>query len=276
MQNQKSDLIAQMTSDALTKLRGDLANGKSEMLRTYLATMSRFYRYSFGNQILISFQCPHATHVAGFQAWKKFNRFVKKGEKGIVILAPVLRKSTNDVGNDGEVATANKKTPRLVNVRAAHVFDISQTEGEPLPEFATVKGDPATHLGKLKELVSAKGITLEYVGSLGGAFGVSSGGKIQLLKGLQGAQEFSVLVHELAHELLHQGERRRETTKTVRETEAEAVAFVVGHSIGLELSTASSDYIQLYRGDAETLSESLTFIRNISSEVIAALLESPG
>lgn len=276
MQNQRSELISQMTSDALAQLEQELVKGKSESLKSYLATMSKFYRYSFGNVMLIAFQKPDATRVAGFHAWKKFNRFVKKGEKGIMILAPVLRKFADAESQNGDGLNDNKTVTRLVNVRTTYVFDVSQTEGEPLPEFVSAKGDPATHLEKLKKLVSTKGIVLEYAQNLRGAFGLSSGGKIQLLEGLVGAQEFSVLVHELAHELLHHGERRRETTKTIRETEAEAVAFVVGHSIGLELSTASSDYIQLYRGDSETLSESLTFIRNIAAEIISALLEPPG
>jgi hypothetical protein len=275
MQNQRSELIAQMTSGALTKLQEELSQGKSECLKRYLQTMSKFYRYSFGNQLLIAFQKPDATHVAGFHAWKKFNRFVMKGEKGIMILAPVLRKVAKAEVHDGDGIKDTRDVAQLVNVRTAYVFDISQTEGEPLAEFASVKGDPARHLERLKELVAVKGIALEYAPNLGGAFGLSSGGRIQLLSGLGSAQEFCVLTHELAHELLHHGERRKETTKTIRETEAEAVSFVVAHSIGLEQSTASSDYIQLYRGDTETLSESLSFIRTIASEIITTLLEPP-
>jgi len=96
-----------------------------------------------------------------------------------------------------------------------------------------------------------------------------------VLRGQEPAREFSVLVHELAHELLHRGDRREQTTRKIRETEAEAVAFVVCQAIGLDCSTASSDYIQLYRGDQDTLAESLDYIRNIASEIIAAITSTP-
>ena len=81
-----------------------------------------------------------------------------------------------------------------------------------------------------------------------------------------------MLAHEIAHELLHRGERRKETTKKIRETEAEAVAFVVCTAVGLDAGTSSSDYISLYNGNRETLTESLSFIRNVSADILAAVL----
>src|SRR5262249_4281955 len=103
---------------------------------TYLRVMSRFHRYSWGNCLMIFIQCPDATHVAGFHAWLKMRRFVRKGENAIVILAPMVghKKSDSEISEDGQT--------RLFGFRAAHVFDVSQTDGEPLPEFATVRGDP--------------------------------------------------------------------------------------------------------------------------------------
>jgi hypothetical protein len=83
------------------------------------------------------------------------------------------------------------------------------------------------------------------------------------------------LIHEAAHELMHRSERRASTTKTVRETEAEAVAFIVGHAIGLEMGTTSSDYIQLYAGDASLLAESLELIQGASSIILAAIQPEP-
>ncbi|MGE0367165.1 MAG: DUF1738 domain-containing protein, partial [Phycisphaerales bacterium] len=104
---------------------------------------------------------------------------------------------------------------------------------------------------------------------------VSRGGRISIRVGLEPANEFSTIVHELAHELLHRGEDRKTISKTVRETEAEAVAFVVSQAIGLDTGTAASDYIQLYNGPdekaAETLACSLDRIQHIASEIIAAL-----
>ena len=96
--------------------------------------------------------------------------------------------------------------------------------------------------------------------------------KITLLPELDAAEEFSVLAHEVAHELLHRSERRSQTTHTVRETEAEAVAFVVSSAIGLDAGTASSDYIQLHRGDKATLTESLTFVQHTAMEILNAIM----
>jgi hypothetical protein len=152
------------------------------------------------------------------------------------------------------------------------IQDISQTEGEPLPEFAKVSGDPQHATDRLKRFLVTKFIALEYDDRIRPAHGLSSGGKITVVPGLSRAEEFSVLAHETAHELLHRGERRSETSRTVRETEAEAVAFVVSTAIGLEPGTASSDYIQLYSGDKATLTESLGFVQRTAAEILKAIL----
>jgi len=131
--------------------------------------------------------------------------------------------------------------------RAAHVFDVNQTDGEALPEFATVKGEPQDYTERLKTFIASKAIALEFSAQIAPAKRISSGGKITVLLDLEPPEIFSVLVHEVAHELLHRGERRTQTTHAVRETEAEAVAFVVASAIGLDVNTASADYIQLHR-----------------------------
>ena len=116
---------------------------------------------------------------------------------------------------------------------------MSQTEGDPLPEFATAKGDPREFTERLKGFVVAeKGIVLEYSDRITPAKGMSAGGKITILPNLDDAEHFSVLVHETAHELLHRTDRRIRTTHTIRETEAEAVAFVVSSAIGLDLNSS--------------------------------------
>jgi hypothetical protein len=280
MQTEKADRIQQLTDAALAQLSEALAAGQSETLKRYLNAMARFYRYSFGNQLLIAFQRPNATHVAGFQTWKKFNRFVKRGEKGILIIAPVVRKIaeakvTDPLSESAEpTSDVHLKIRKLVGFTTAHVFDYSQTDGQPLPDFAQVSGDPAEHTAKLKSVVASNHIALEYASNIAGAQGMSSGGKITILSGLQPAAEFSVIAHELAHELLHRGERRHQTSKKVRETEAEAVAFIVCQAINLETGSASADYIQLYSGDRETLAESLSHIRDAASTILSGLLPS--
>lgn len=260
-----------LSESALTRLMNALEQGQSDALKLYLSIMSRFHRYSWGNSLLIYAQRPNATHVAGFHAWLKFNRFVRKGEKGIVILAPMLGKKKSVETEPRENESSDQDEARLFGFRAVHVFDISQTDGEPLPEFARVQGDPSETTDRLKAFVFSKSIALQYDDRIRPAHGVSAGGKITLLTGLSAAEEFSVLVHETVHELLHRGVRRSETSHTVRETEAEAVAFVVCSAIGLETGTAGSDYIQLHRGDKTTLSESLGFIQRTAMEILQAI-----
>jgi hypothetical protein len=104
---------------------------------------------------------------------------------------------------------------------------------------------------------------------------LSHGGKVTLLSGMQPAEEFSTLVHEIAHEMLHRGERRTVTTKQVRETEAEAVAFVVFQSVGLQNGTASQDYIQLWRGDANLLRESLEAVQQTAAVILGGIAPEP-
>jgi antirestriction protein ArdC len=262
-----TDQAKTLSETALTRLFEALDRGQSQALKLYLAVMSRFHRYSWGNVLLIFSQRPNATRVAGFNAWLHMRRYVRKGEKGIVILAPMVgrKKSADD-------ELAEDEQTRLYGFRAAHVFDVSQTEGDPLPEFAKISGHPQAATEHLKRFIVTKSITLEYDERIRPAHGLSSGGKITLLPGLSAAEEFSVLVHETAHELLHRGERRAQTNHIVRETEAEAVAFVVSTAIGLDPGTSSSDYIQLHSGDKATLAESLGYVQRTAAEILKAIL----
>jgi antirestriction protein ArdC len=264
--------IAEIASNALATLAAALEVGNSAALTAYLNVTARFRKYSWTNCLLIALQRPDATHVAGFRAWLGFGRHVRKGEKGIAIFAPIISKSKTDTDGQKQEENSNAEpASRLVGFRSAYVFDIAQTDGDDLPEFATVKGDPAQHLGRLKTLAGSHSITLDYDASIAPAKGVSRGGRITLMPNLPAAEEFSTLVHELAHEKLHRTDRRTETTKTIRETEAEAVAFVVCHAIGLDTNTAAADYIKLYNGDRATLSASLQFIQSTAAEILGAL-----
>jgi len=247
-----------------------LDDGHSESLKAYLAMLGRFHRYSLGNVILIALQRSDATRVAGYRTWQRLGRQVKQGERAIRILAPIAyRRRKEEQSSDEEKPEVEK----VLAFKPAAVFDVSQTDGEPLAEFARVSGDPAEHLSRLKDLVLSRGIMLEYTNRIGSAQGASGGGKIFLRTDLAPAEEFSTLVHELAHEALHQDKTER--SKTVRETEAEAVAFVVCQAVGLECGTASSDYMQLYQGSKTTLLESLERIRGTAGEIIEAVLAEP-
>ena len=127
----------------------------------------------------------------------------------------------------------------------------------------------------LVKFVEAHGITLNYSDKIGPAKGLSYGGKITLLSGMQPAEEFSTLAHEIGHELLHRGERRTLTTKQVRETEAEAVAFVVCQAIGLETGSSSADYIALWHGDASLLRESLEAVQQTAAVILGGIAPEP-
>jgi len=270
---EKLDRIHENVEQALNRLAESLEAGQSDTLKSWLKTMSRFHNYSLNNQMLIAFQRPDATHVAGFHAWKKFDRLVNKGEKGIMILAPVTRRVGSVEERDEEGNTKEKTLRQLVNTKVVYVFDVSQTHGEPLPELAKVNGDAGPYIPVLQKLIAAKDIELYYADRLsGGAQGRSEGKRIGCINGLSPAEEFRTLAHELAHELLHRGERRQETTVRSRELEAESVAFVVCNAIGLDAQACSTDYLQLYRGNRQMLLESLQFIRQVSKDILSVLI----
>src|SRR5437870_3786433 len=265
------DKVRKMAEEALNRHSAALEAGHSETLNQYLGAMGRFHRYSWGNVLLINSQRPDATQVAGFHTWHDLGRWVKKGEKGIMILAPMLVKQ-KDATSAGKEATKPDEVFRLTGFRTAYVFDASQTEGRPLPEFAKTTGDTREYGEKLKALVAKQGISVEYDASIAPAQGISSGGRIRLMPGMARAEEFSVLAHELAHEMLHHRKETAPLPKVVRETQAEAVAFVVCRGVGLETNTAAADYIALYNGDKKTLAESLSVIQQTSDRILDDLL----
>jgi len=257
----------QLSEAALDRLMMALEQGQSAVLTQYLAVMSRFRRYSWGNVLLIYSQFPQATRVGGYHFWLTLGRHVRKGEKGIVILAPMVGRKRR---SDDSQLEEDEQT-RVFGFKACHVWDVSQTDGADLPEFATVSGDPHEYLARLTAFVRTQNIELEYDGSIAPAKGMSSGGKITLLPDLAPAAHLAVLAHEVAHEMLHRGERRHQTTHTIRETEAEAVAFVVSSAIGLDVNTAFSDYVQLHGGDKATLAESLAVIQQTAAAILQAI-----
>ncbi len=261
------------SDDALKELALALQQGKSDTLVKYLDMLSRFHNYSFGNCLLIALQMPIATHVAGFHRWKSLGRYVKKDEKGIGILAPLAYRNKKRDETEDDKESEERRSAALRGFRVVHVFDVTQTEGADLPEFAALGGDPGGRLLSLETLIRSQGIHFEFVDALGGANGVSEGGAIKIVESLPVAQKFSTMCHELAHELLHRGDRRAQTTKAVRETEAEAVAYVVCRSVGLECSTRASDYIQIWNGDEQVLIQSLELIRDVATHIITSLDE---
>ncbi|MBS1841515.1 MAG: ImmA/IrrE family metallo-endopeptidase [Acidobacteria bacterium] len=263
----KSEQIKEMTERAAGQLVAALQSGHSEALTAYLNAIGRFHRFSLNNVLLIASQKPQASYVAGFRTWNELGRFVKKGEKGIMILAPIVRRKTVDE------ETGEDESRAIAGFRAAYVFDISQTDGQELPQIGVVEGDPRGFSDRLREFATAQGISVDYSPEIAPARGTSYGGRIAILPGQSPAEEFSTLAHELAHELLHRGDRRANTSKRIRETEAEATAFVVCQAVGLETGSAASDYIQLWNGDAQTLTDSLGYVHEAAAQMLGALTD---
>jgi antirestriction protein ArdC len=265
----KREDAMKLVDQGIAALNAALQAGHSEALKQFLATLARFHHYSFGNALLIAFQKPEATHVAGFHTWRKLGRYVKKGEHGIAILAPM-------VGRKDRVTVApeptDDQTRSLRGFKVAYVFDVTQTDGQALPQFAQPVGEPGEWLRHMEDFIQAAGITLEDDFLPGGADGGSRPGQIIVRPDLPSNERFAVLAHEFAHELLHQRtQRRKETTPKIRETEAEAVAYAVCLACGIDSTMRSADYIQLYRGSEETLKESLTHVQQAATEIITGL-----
>ena len=157
------DEALKKSDEALRSLSESLKAGKSDQLMMYLDALSRFHQYSFGNCMLIYMQKPDATFVAGFNRWTELKRWVKKGEKGIAILAPLIgrkRKDDNDKSNDDKPNGEPEKQGKvLYGFRVVYVFDLSQTDGKEMPEFAALGGDPGEHLDRLTELYREKRVS---------------------------------------------------------------------------------------------------------------------
>ena len=269
-QPQQRQTAKEMIAANVKCLIEQLEAGKSDALTAYLNAMSRFHNYSFGNVLEIARQRPSATRVAGMYAWNQLGRRVKKGEKGIRILAPIIgikRKKAEEAEKD----ITKQNTRVLVGFRNAYVFDVEQTDGAELPAMREISGDVGANHDRLISFIEEQGIELVFTENIAPALGTSYGGRIAILPGQSKAEEFSTLVHELGHELLHKAERRTTTTKVVKETEAEAIAFVVGKAVGLQTGSASADYIQLYHGNASLLIESLEVIQQASAVILGAL-----
>ncbi len=196
--------------------------------------------------------------VAGFQKWISMKRFVRKGERGIAILAPVLVPEVNEDGIQGE---------KLVGFKTVYVFDISQTDGEPLPEPPNWKSPEQNALltKRLMDFAESRGIQVQVKELQGDTQGVSMGGTI-ILSPKAGTK---TLIHEIAHELLHHKETKL-MLHTERELEAEAVSYVVGKHFGLD-GLSSPNYVALHGANAEMIMEHLERIRNIAKEIIQAL-----
>jgi antirestriction protein ArdC len=235
-------------NDSLRKSHDKLQDAVAEIVsgddwKRMLKIASKFHRYSFNNHLMIFLQRPDATVVAGFNRWKSLGRCVKKGEKGIAIFAPCRYKTKV------ETAEGDEKTMQQIRgFRVVHVFDISQTEGEELPDLDAVRP-------KLLDGDAPEGIWEVLVAQASEAgFEVIRDQKrpengycdflskeISVRPDVAPAQAVKTLIHELGHALLHSDELPR--SKEVAEVEVESVAYIVCDAIGLDSGDYSFAYV---------------------------------
>ena len=234
---------------------------QSELFRNYLRTSAAFWDYSWHNCMLIYRQRPDASYVAGFNTWLKCGRYVRRGEKGISILAPMFFKDKNADGDEA----------KRLWFKVVHVFDLSQTDGTPLPELPTKSSGERGEdmLTRLLRFAESRGIAVKFVErcSLNGAAGTSRGSKIEIATAdADVATQAATLAHEIAHSLLHWAADGTKITtregkpidKRQRELEAEAVAFVVCTYFGIQ--TPSEFYLASYSVNAAMLLEAVETI----------------
>jgi hypothetical protein len=235
----------------------DKARVSDEMVR-YLEFCAKFHQYSPSNIWLILMAKPDASHIAGYNAWKKVGRFVKRGEKGIAILAPMLYREDTDDEDSQKV---------LRGFRIVHVFDLAQTDGQPLPEAPNWKS-PEKHnelQKKLIEFAVSNGIKVTIEPISGETQGISMGGRI-ILSPEAGTK---TLIHELAHELLHQVENNV-LSKAEKELEAESVAFVVCKYLGFK-NLSSPNYLALHNLQGDMMFAHFQRISNLAHRLILAV-----
>lgn len=276
--------------EKVQKLTDQLETGITELFNSeryaaYLSTMAKFHRYSFGNILLILLQCPGASQVAGYGDWKKnFGRQVKRGEHGITILAPCpyrRREEVEETAPDGSTATTIQLVQR-VGFRTVTVFDVSQTEGKPLPELVHKLTGGVVDYERITEAIShLSPYPISIEAFPGAAFGCCNFAERRILvqPDMSQVQTIKTMIHEVSHAKLHapkEGaapEENRSEQRSSREVEAESVAYVVCQHFGIDTSDYSFGYVAGWsRGkDLTQLRASLERIRDTAAELIDSI-----
>ncbi len=237
---------------------------KSATFREYLDTMSRFWQYSYHNQLLIHVQNRNASRVAGFRKWNDLGRHIKAGSKAIKILAPYSKKL-----KEKDLATGEEKEVTRTYFWPVNVFDVSQTDGKELPKIdIEVTGDSHKEaLNKLLAYCATKNITVEFKDlGINGLYGYSQGGKIAIDSKQAVNMQVSTLVHEIAHEMLHQTPESKKFSKNEKELQAESTAYVVCKSLGL--NPKSPNYLALYKADKDAIMANMGIISGTAKGIL--------
>lgn len=244
-----SEAISEKVDSNLEKLReGVQGVYQSEHYLSFLRIMSKFTSYSARNMLLIAMQKIGATHVAGAGKWKKeFGRFVKKGEEAIWITAPVYKEKTETViekNEKGEEVRKEKKQVDLDHFRSIPVFDVSQTDGRPLPQLTEeLQGEAQILPLALRVIEKRVPIFYEKLQSEMKGYFSPKENRIVLKKDMSDAQTFKTLIHEYAHSQLHTGDQTKSKESAEKEMEAESVAFIVAEHFNVDTSEYSFPYI---------------------------------
>ena len=275
-------------SERLKALTDQLEQGVSDIFQSgqyaaYLTAMSKFHHYSFGNAMLIFMQCPNASHVAGYHDWKrKFGRQVKRGEHGIAILAPCPYRRQEEVEETAPDGSSSKSVQwvQRMSFRTVTVFDISQTEGKPLPEIAKkLTGDVAQYESMVAAIRSISPYPIHIERFPSDAYGCCNfvEQRIFVQPDMSQAQTIKTMIHEVSHAKLHapiedgDGETPPQRKRRfVREMEAESVAYVVCQHFGIDTADYSFSYVAgwSHGKDLSQLKASLELIRNTAAELI--------
>lgn len=225
---------------------------KSDFFKNYLDAMSRFWDYSPYNQLLIYLQMPTASRVAGFHKWKQLGRNILKGSKAIKILAPAKSKK-------------DKEEETITYFRPVSVFDISQTEGKPLPDIdIEAEGQTAGILENLLQFCQKQEFKVAFEDLREDLHGYTSNNFIAINKNKSNNTQISTLLHEIAHALLH---KNSSLTKEQKEIQAEAAAYVIAKYFKIE--TKSFNYLALYDANQEKIMDNLKVIAECTKAIIS-------
>lgn len=265
----------------------------SERYTEYLRTMAKFHNYSFNNTLLIALQRPDATMVTGYRNWQSMGRQVKKGEKGITIIAPtpIKKKQMREVLDENRRPVLDEKGEpvfkevevKLPRFKAITVFDIAQTVGEPIEllepeELREAVKDYDLFMKAITEISSVPIRFDEISGNAKGYYHTEKK-EIVIKKEMSESRTIKTAIHESAHARLHDkaltGQSEVKKDRLTKEVEAESVAYCVCSSLGLDTSDYSFPYIAGWSSDKniKELKMSMDTIRHTAGDMIDALSE---